>query len=369
MRLLFVGDASSYHVSKWVRFFGENGHDVHIISTGPADLPGVTVHWVRNPFSTFGLRHAFYAYYWMRVAALVRRMRPEVVHALQINLYAFLATLAGARPLVVTPFGGDVLVRPKESAWIRWMVGFVLRRASLVVCDADHIVPVLRKLGARTQPIERVYFGVDVGHLRPLPPAPVWQKRLGVAGCRVVVSLRHLMPVYDLPTLIRAVPAVVRGRPDVRFVVFGRGPEEARLRAQVETLGVSDFVRFAGWIDGADLPDALAHASVYVSTSTSDAGLATSTAEAMACGVPAVVTDFGDNGQWVRDGENGYLFPIGDEVALAQALGRILDDPQLRAGLGARGREVIVERYNWATEMRRTEALYQQVAAHVVRTG
>ena len=60
LRLLFVGDASSYHVSKWIGFFGEAGHDVHIMSTGQAQIPGVTVHWVRNAFTTVGLRYSFY---------------------------------------------------------------------------------------------------------------------------------------------------------------------------------------------------------------------------------------------------------------------------------------------------------------------
>src|SRR5260370_20392334 len=159
MRMLFVGDASRYHVSKWVRFFGEAGHDVHIVSTGAAEVSGVTVHWVRNPFTLAGLRHSFYPYYAARVLALRHRLRPEVMHALQINMYAFLATFAGADPLVVTPFGGDVLVLAKESAAARWMVGFVLRRADLLACDADHIVPVLRQLVRGGQKGQGLLFG------------------------------------------------------------------------------------------------------------------------------------------------------------------------------------------------------------------
>ena len=364
LRLLFVGDASGYHVSKWIKFFGEAGHDVHIVSTGKAQIPGVTVHWVRNPFTTVGLRHSFYPYYAARVAGLLKRLQPDVVHALQINMYAFLAALAGARPLIVTPFGGDVLVRPKESMWVRWMVGYVLRRAALIVCDADHIVPVLRDLGAGGKPVKVVYFGVDVDRFRPLPPHAGWSEKLGVAGCRVVLSLRHLLPVYDIPTLIHAIPKVVATRPDVRFVIWGRGTEEQRIRALVAELGVTAVVHFGGWYEGAELPNMLSVASVYVSTSTSDAGLASSTGEAMAAAVPPVITDFGDNALWVRHGENGFLFPVGDHAALADALGTLLDQPDLRRQFGERSRAVIVERYNWATEMGRVESLYRETADH-----
>ncbi len=83
----------------------------------------------------------------------------------------------------------------------------------------------------------------------------------------------------------------------------------------------------------------------------------------MACGVPAVVTNFGDNGQWVRPGGNGFLFPIGDHDALAEAIGRLLDDPSLRTAFATRSRDLIVQRYKWTTEMSRMERLYRELAA------
>jgi glycosyltransferase involved in cell wall biosynthesis len=242
------------------------------------------------------------------------------------------------------------------------MVTYVLRRTDIIVCDADHIVPVLRTLGASRTRVEVVYFGVDVDRFRPMPPDPDWQKRLDILGCRVVMSLRHLLPVYDIPTLVRAIPRVVEGRPDVRFVIFGKGTEEERIRELVGTTGMEPFVRYGGWYDGDDLPRILSLATVYVSTSMSDAGLAASTGEAMACGVPPVVTDFGDNGLWVRPGENGALFPVGDPQALADALAALLDDPAQCAAFGERSRAIIVDRYNWATEMGRMEELYREAA-------
>jgi len=100
---------------------------------------------------------------------------------------------------------------------------------------------------------------------------------------------------------------------------------------------------------------------VYVSTSLSDAGIAASTAEAMACGLPVVITDSGENARWIEPGRNGFLVPLSEPGALAEKLLRLIDDPELRSRLGAAGRATIQERNDYQVEMAKMETLYQQI--------
>ena len=81
----------------------------------------------------------------------------------------------------------------------------------------------------------------------------------------------------------------------------------------------------------------------------------------MACGLPVVVTDFGDNRDWVQDGVNGYLFLPRDVEALASRLVDLLRDPEKRQRFGEEGRRVIVERNNYEVEMGKMERIYLEL--------
>jgi glycosyltransferase involved in cell wall biosynthesis len=121
-----------------------------------------------------------------------------------------------------------------------------------------------------------------------------------------------------------------------------------------------------GWIPEHDLPRYLASCDVYVSTALSDGGLAASTAEAMACGLPVIVTDVGDNAEWVQEGVQGFIVPPKDPSALAWRLASLLERGEERARLGRSGRALIEERNNWTAEMHRMEEYYRNLIARGV---
>ena len=182
-------------------------------------------------------------------------------------------------------------------------------------------------------------------------------------GTRLVVSLRALRPIYDVATLIRAIPEVVRAALPVGFVIVGDGSERPGLERLCTELGVQEYTRFVGRLSNADLQRYTASADIYVSTSLSDAGIAASTAEAMACSVPPVVSDFGDNGDWIENGVTGYLFPLRDAAALGSRIIQLLGDPAEARAIGARARQVIARRNNWQQEMAKVMGLYERVAS------
>jgi glycosyltransferase involved in cell wall biosynthesis len=131
-------------------------------------------------------------------------------------------------------------------------------------------------------------------------------------------------------------------------------------------LNVLDFVKFAGRIGENDMPVYLASSDVYVSTSLSESGLAASTAEAMACGLPVINTDTGDIGRWLTQGEGGFIIPPGDAGSLAEKVISVLTDDGMREKAGQVNRRVIVERLNYFTEMAAMETIYIDLAANRV---
>jgi glycosyltransferase involved in cell wall biosynthesis len=115
----------------------------------------------------------------------------------------------------------------------------------------------------------------------------------------------------------------------------GEGPDRNAIEAEIRRLELQGRVRLAG--ERSDVPELLAESDVFVLSSRSE-GLPVSVLEAMAAELPVVATDVGGLAELVVDGETGILVPPGDEAALTEALGRVVEDRELRRRLGAAGR-------------------------------
>lgn len=124
---------------------------------------------------------------------------------------------------------------------------------------------------------------------------------------------------------------------------------------------MAEHTTFVGYIPNQELPDYLSSMDVYVSTSLSDAGISASTAEAMACGLPVVVTDSGENAAWITDRINGCIVPVSQPERLADGIVYLLEDAGRRREMAALGRQTIQERNDYYVEMDKMQALYAQV--------
>jgi glycosyltransferase involved in cell wall biosynthesis len=164
---------------------------------------------------------------------------------------------------------------------------------------------------------------VDEKRFRPRPSTPRWD----------VVAVAELISTKRLHDLVDAAALVVRQRPDLEVAVAGTGPLRAELVERAERAGVAEHVTFLGFRD--DVPELYAQARVFVLPSRSE-GLSVSLLEAMASGLPAVVSDVGEARDLVDDGTNGFLYPPGDVSALSELLLRLLGDPALCRQVGAR---------------------------------
>jgi len=292
---------------------------------------------------------------------LIKNINPDIIHAQSIMDSTLLGAVSGFHPFVVTPWGSDVLVAPQKSKMSRRMVKYVLERADLITCDAEHIKEPLTKLGADPQKIQLIYFGVDTRKFNPGQRDERFREELGILNSPTIISLKRFEPIYNVESLITAVPLVLREFPKAKFLLVEKGSQEEKLKQLAKSLGVSDSVKFVGWVPENELPCYITSADIYVSTSLSDAGLAASTAEAMACGLPVIITDFGDNRKWVQDGVNGFIIPVRAPEVLASKIIHLLKDEETRKRFGEINREIIVERNDWEKEMGKMAKLYEEL--------
>ena len=361
MKFCFIAGANSIHSSKWITYFAKMGHEVHWISLTPQTEMQAVENITLYHFDTLS-RFSLFRLYVRNIKSLIQQIQPDILHAHYAGMNGLLGAMSGFHPYIVTAWGSDVLFAGKSRVR-RPFVKYILNKADLITCDAIHMKDAMVQLGIAPQKIEIIYFGIDTQRFHPRQRSEKLRTELGVGDRPTVISLRSLEPIYDVGSLIRAMSFVVQEIPRVMCLIAGHGSEEEHLKRLVQLSGIQNNVTFLGYLPSELLPNYIASSDVYISTSLSDGGIAASTAEAMACGVPVVITDFGENREWVDDGEGGIIIPLKSPEILAEKIIYLLRNPETQEKLGNHGRKIIEERNDYYKEMARMEALCESVAS------
>jgi glycosyltransferase involved in cell wall biosynthesis len=195
--------------------------------------------------------------------------------------------------------------------------------------------------------------GVDLDRFAGGPPP------LSRPGVKRIGCVANLRPVKNIDGLLRVAKLVLERHPDATFEVAGDGPERARLEALHADLGLGDRFAFRGAV--ADVPAFLRGVDVAVLPSHSE-GMSNALLEALAAGRALVVTDTGANAQLVADGERGRVVPVGNDIALVDALVDVLGDPVTAQRYGDAGRDFVATNYGRAAMVCRFEDFFTEQA-------
>ncbi len=205
--------------------------------------------------------------------------------------------------------------------------------------------------------------GVAVARFAAAPPLPGYPR----PGATIGFIGRYDEPRKGMDVLVAALERIVPRRPELRLLVAGRG-DAAGFRARLPA-AVADRVDVLGQVSDEDKARLLRSVDVYCAPNTGQESFGIILLEAMAAGAPIVASDLEAFRQVLDGGRAGELFAIGDPVALAAALDRVLDDAPRRAALAAEGARAVVP-YDWAVIVRDVLRVYElAIEAAGVQTG
>jgi glycosyltransferase involved in cell wall biosynthesis len=363
MRICCVADGASVHTQRWVNYFAGKGHEVHLICWRlmPGYDENIHIHSLTRLPPKIWTQYLSALLWIFQTRHLIRKIKPDIVDGHFITSYGFLAACSGFHPLVVSAWGSDVLILAKQSRIYRFLTEYSLKKADLITCDGENTREEMIKLGTNAEKIRLIYHGVDMQKFNPQKREQKLRDDLGLFESPTVISVRMLEPLYDVESLVKAMPLIIKQVPETKLIIAGEGEQRDYLEKLAGSLGISSAIRFVGQIGHDELPKYLASANVYVSTSLSDGGIAVSTLEAMASGLPVVVTDCGDIKKWITDGENGFIVPVKAPEAIAAKVIYLLGTGDTRMKFGRLAREVVENRADYEKEMLKVERLYQQL--------
>jgi glycosyltransferase involved in cell wall biosynthesis len=266
-----------------------------------------------------------------------------------------LATLAGAPPLVRTRHISAPIPR---NAGSRWLYGSAT--AHVVTTGERLREQVIGETGLDGARVSSIPTGVDLARFAAGDRAAA-RERLGLPRGAFTVGIVATLRSWKGHRYLVDAVAQAGAKRGWLLVMVGDGPGAANLRAQVASLGIEPRVRMPGNQD--DVVPWLQALDAFALPSYANEGVPQALMQAMACGVPVVSTPVGAIGELVRDGDTGLLVPPQDAAALAAALARLHDDPELRASLARRAREHVRERFARERMLERMEAVFRSVAS------
>jgi glycosyltransferase involved in cell wall biosynthesis len=207
--------------------------------------------------------------------------------------------------------------------------------------------------------------GVDLALFRQVSTSPstgsgqALRSDLRLEEAEVVLYVGRFAPLKNVTLLIEAFAELRRSRPRARLVLVGEGALEGRLRAESHAQGVHGEIVFLGARPLAELPSIYSMADVFALSSSFD-NSPNVLLEAMACELPVVATRVGGVPRYVTHEVNGLLVEPGQPAALAEAIGRVLDDAKLHARLISGGLKHVQGR-SWSASARKLLQLYEQL--------
>jgi glycosyltransferase involved in cell wall biosynthesis len=237
------------------------------------------------------------------------------------------------------------------------------------VLSADHArsVPYLRRTSERDpEKLVEMPNGVDAGLFTPEGGDDGLRERLGIGAEAIVVAfVATLDRAHHFKRLDIAIDGLVRlGDERLHLVVAGDGELLDGFRARAAGAGVGERVHFLGGVAHAELPAVLRAADLFLLTTEPPESFGIVLIEAMACGLPAIATDYPGVRAVIDEGENGLLVPRGDPDAVAGALRELVDaGAARRRALGEAGRRKAVAEWSWPRLVERMGTAYEEAIA------
>ena len=374
MKICYLSSILNIHDYRFLSQIVKRGYEVYLVAYIPKDR------FLEIPKQIAGIEglkviHKRYNYFQKHpylipimvsdFRRVIDEIKPDILHCGYVLRDGFLAALSGFHPILLMPWGSDILIEPMKSILRRSITKYAINRANFITCDCEIVKRKIIELSNYDEKKILVFpWGVELDLFKPdSNKAENIRNALGWKDNKIIIMNRNFEHVYGCKYLLQALPKIIREEPGSRIIMIGQGSLEGGFRRFVKEKSLGEYVKFPGAIRNKEMPGYLNAADIYVSTSLSD-GTSISLLEGMACGLPVVVTEMPSNKEWVINGKNGFLVPMKDHEGISNSILTLLRDDNLRLRMGMMNRRIVEDRANWSGNVDKLENIYKILASN-----
>jgi glycosyltransferase involved in cell wall biosynthesis len=292
-----------------------------------------------------------------RLSRVVKRLRPDVVHAHDAHGTAMASlglSLGSPTPAPALIVSRRVDFHLNRNSFSRWKH----RQVDFFIAASEAIRKMLVADGVPSERAITVHEGIDLEHVLAAPPVNVHEAFWLPHRAPVVGNVAALVPHKGHRHLIEAAHLVVREMPDTRFLILGEGELREQLERQIRDYHLEKHVLLPGF--RTDVIGCIKGFDLFVMSSVTE-GLGTSLLDAMACSRASVATRAGGIPELVQADRTGVLVEPRDHAAMAREIVRLLKDDGLRRQMGEAARTRVAERFTVERMVAETAAVYERV--------
>ena len=284
----------------------------------------------------------------------VEDIKPDLIHAGPIQPVGILPVMIHFHPLVSMSWGFDMLQDAEQNIFWRQLTQIVLARSDWLFCDCFTVKQKAVEWGFSSERITVFPWGVDLDIFKPAVPLKEAGKKI------VLLSTRSWEPRYGMDVALKGFALAVQENPNLQLVLLSGGSQSEWIHSFIHENNLEKYIEIHGQISNNTLTDFYHEADVYLSASHID-GSSVALMEALACGTPALVSNIPSNLEWVRDGQEGWIFQDGDPVDLAKKILVITSHPNRLAAASKKARRRAEEKANWDRNVSTMLSAYEQI--------
>ena len=299
-----------------------------------------------------------------RSARIAKSVNPDVIHShftIPCGIIAYFLSHKFKKPFLITMHGGDVPGGKSERFYkvyhffLKPLLIFLWKKADALVAVSEGV----RELALKTYQKVNIYVipnGIDSEFYK----SDSHNERSPNKDIIKIIFVGKLIHIKGLQYFLPALKEVIN-KTDKKLVfrIVGKGVYQKNLETQARELGIEQFVEFCGFKNPEEIKELLLGSDIFALPSISE-GMPIALLEAMACGLPVVASDIRGIRQIIKNGENGYLAPVGDEEKIKEALLNLINSPEQRLAMRAKNLAV-TKNYDWQNIASRYLQIFEKI--------
>lgn len=353
MKIAVLAPSKSIHTHKWALFYQSKGIDVKVYTFKdhysennakqvpteilPKVLPGKASYIAAAP----------------ALKKLLKEWNPDILHSHFISSYGLLGAIVDYKVHFVSVWGKDIFDFPKKNKLNEKLVRFTLSKAT-AICSTSHIMAKETNLYT-DRPVYVTPFGVDLGIFHPAQDDTEFTDKI------IVGTVKALEDKYGIADLVKGFALFNKEYPNSELLITGDGPQRKEYEQLATDLGISDVTTFTGKVPNTEVPNIIRKMSIFAVPSTEDSeSFGVAAVEAMACGVPVVVSNVGGLPEVVVKDVTGIVTDKESPDQLAAAFKKLARNNEMRMKMGEAGVAHVKNHYSWIDNANYMLTLYEK---------